>query len=124
MISVVIIDDDELYLKILSTSLDKNEFTVNTAQSGLRGFNVAKSVKPDIIFLDQIMPDMSGNEVLAMLKRDVKTKSIPVIIFSAYYNEQIKEEAVKIGAIDYLAKYNFDASNLSNIIRKYLKQDK
>ncbi|OGH11151.1 MAG: hypothetical protein A2857_04060 [Candidatus Levybacteria bacterium RIFCSPHIGHO2_01_FULL_36_15] len=123
MIHVLFVDDDAAITKIVSSVLSNKEFIVDTASSGIRGLDLAKKVKPDIILLDQILPDILGNDILARLKQDADTKLIPVVIFSAYFNIQAKEEALKRGALDYVAKYELEPTMLGEKIKKYLKID-
>lgn len=122
MIAVLVIDDDPSISQVLSSSLNKEEFKMDIVTSGLRGFHLAQKTKPDIVILDQILPDMMGNEILAMFKDDPLTKHIPIVIFSAYPNDAVRELAMKNGALNFVPKNDIDPATFGEKIKEYLKQ--
>lgn len=80
---VMIIDDDEIARYVFKGYLSDTRFTIIEAVDGFEGLQKAKMEKPDVIFLDLVMPQMSGFEVLEKLKADPQTANIPVIILSS-----------------------------------------
>lgn len=120
MIRVLMIDDDAALTQIVQASLDKTKFECITASTGKLGFEIALKDKPDFILLDEIMPDLSGNEVLALLKTDETTKHIPVAIFSGFTNEEMVKDAKMRGAVDYLLKGEVTPQMLSAKIESLL----
>jgi CheY-like chemotaxis protein len=121
-LKVLIIDDDQAIVSIWSLSLKAEGLEVITAGTGKLGIEQAKQQKPNIILLDQIIPNMIGNDVLTMLKADPETKAIPVILISNYNESQMMEDAIKKGAVDYLLKYQIDAPDLVNRIKSILAE--
>lgn len=103
---VLIIDDDVLITEVVTVALTDKEFTVLSALTGKTGFDKAKLEKPDIIILDQILPDISGIEVLTQLKEDLETKYIPVVMFTDYGDSQTEKQAYDLGAKDYILKFS------------------
>lgn len=101
--SVLIIDDDFLNITAL-TYLLSDEFNVFTERSSRKSIEVAKEVKPDIILLDVVMPDMNGFEVITTLKKDEATKDIPVIFVTGLNNTRDEEQGLTLGAVDYVTK--------------------
>ena len=101
--SVLIIDSDLLNITAL-TYLLSDEFNVFTERSGCKSIEVAKEVRPDIILLDVVMPDMNGFEVITALKKDEATKDIPVIFVTGLNNTRDEEQGLTLGAVDYVNK--------------------
>jgi signal transduction histidine kinase/DNA-binding response OmpR family regulator len=80
---VLVIDDDELSRYLVKTVLGHNNFRVAEASGGEEGIRKAQREKPDLVMLDLSMPDLSGYEVLNMLKQNPRTAGIPVIIHTS-----------------------------------------
>lgn len=120
---VLLVDDDEATATIFSTALKKNGFETEHALTGTDGLSKAKNDMPDLILLDQILPDAQGNDILKELKLDEKTKNIPVIILSNFNQEELVKEAINAGAVDYVAKYQVDTSDVVNKVKEVLKNN-
>jgi len=114
---VLIVDDDEMISDLWSIALKKEGYEVLTAMSGKDGLNQAKTKTPDLILIDQIMPDMKGNDLLRMLKDDQQTKVIPVAVVSNYNESQLMQDAIQAGAVDYILKYQIEPLDLVNKIK-------
>jgi CheY-like chemotaxis protein len=76
--TILIIDDDEVALKILEKVLTLTGYTVLQAQNGKAGISIARDRRPDLVLLDMKMPDLGGGEVRQILKDDPDTRCIPV----------------------------------------------
>ena len=83
MKKVLIVDDEEDYLKMLGERITFAGYSVITATNGYDAITLAKSQRPDIIILDIMMPGMDGGQVAAELKVDSSTRNIPVILLTA-----------------------------------------
>ncbi len=83
MHTVLIVDDEESFLHIVQVILRRAGYNTLIASSGQEGLELAYSLRPDIIILDDMMPGLSGGEVCMQLKRDPLMRSIPVIMHSA-----------------------------------------
>ncbi|MBU4098574.1 response regulator [Patescibacteria group bacterium] len=119
---ILIIDDDTNITEIWGIALKQNNFEVLTATSGRSGIDQAKTQKPDFILIDQIMPDMKGNDILKILKEDPVTNMIPVAIASNYSDTQLMQEAIQQGALDYILKYQIEPLDLINKIKNLLQK--
>jgi CheY-like chemotaxis protein len=98
---VLSIDDDPNALELLDLVLKKEGYRLTSARSGGAGLKLAKTLKPDIVTLDVMMPDMDGWDVLAALKANPETREIPVVMLT------IIDEATRgyaLGAAEYLMK--------------------
>lgn len=118
---VLLVDDNDLNLKVASVLLRKYHFNVETCASGIECLAKIKNKESyDIIFLDDMMPKMSGRETLEKLK-ELGNFNIPVIALTANAITGMKEEYLASGFDDYLAK-PIDKKELERIITKYLSR--
>ncbi|PJA13356.1 MAG: hypothetical protein COX65_07295 [Elusimicrobia bacterium CG_4_10_14_0_2_um_filter_56_8] len=88
MPSILMIDDDADFSGLASAYFAGQGYTVALAQNGKDGLAKAAALKPDIIFLDIMMPDMNGIEVLRELHAGDETSEIPVIVMSGKFFDQ------------------------------------
>ncbi len=123
MKKILIIDDEQQLLLMVSVRLKAKGYAVFTAFSGEQGLQKAKKEIPDIILLDHLMPDMDGDEVLERLKEDPVTKDIPVVMFTADI-KRVKVEEYKVrGAVDCLYK-PFMSEELFSKVQEVLERKK
>jgi CheY-like chemotaxis protein len=101
---ILVIDDEPQILLMASFRLKANGYAVVTAFSGEQGLRAAKAEAPGLIFLDYVMPEMDGAEVLERLKKDPATKHIPVIMFTADIKRVKVGDFQARGALDVLYK--------------------
>jgi DNA-binding response OmpR family regulator len=120
--SILIVDDDEIYLSITELSL-KNEFEVFTANSGEEAleFLNESQVIPDLIMLDILMPVMDGWVVFDKIHDIAALKFTPIMFFTSLDEESAKERAYELGAFDYITK-PCDKSVLLERIRETLQK--
>ncbi|MDH5704788.1 MAG: sigma-54 dependent transcriptional regulator [Candidatus Aminicenantes bacterium] len=102
MKSILIIDDDPLIRKTLSSHLSKADYEVSMAEDGEEGIQSYEESVPDLTILDIRLPDMSGIEVLSRIKE--KDKNASIIIMTAYDDMKTTVDAIKLGAFEYLVK--------------------
>ena len=98
---ILIIDDDPTVRELMRRQLERDGFEVHSASDGKDGINKARSLKPDLITLDILMPDLDGWSVLRSLKADPEVSSIPVVMASILDE---KNKGFSLGAADYLSK--------------------
>lgn len=101
---VLIVDDIEENLKVLTETLTQEGFHPLQAKSGERAIQIAKKAQPNLILLDIKMPGMNGYETIEKLKEDVTTRDIPVIFISALNQIEDKVKGFQSGAVDYVSK--------------------
>lgn len=101
---VLIVDDIEENLAVLTETLTAEGFSPLQAKSGERALEIARKANPDIILLDIKMPGMDGYETLQRLKADETTREIPVIFLSALNQIEDKVRGFECGAVDYVSK--------------------
>lgn len=118
---ILLVDDDDALMTVFSTSLRGHGYDVITAANGQTGLDKAKTEKPDLVFLDQVLPDIQGNEVLKTLKGDLETKDIPVAMLSNFGQNELIQEAINTGAVDYILKYQIEPDDLDTKIKELTK---
>ncbi|MDP3941542.1 MAG: response regulator [bacterium] len=118
---ILLVDDDDALMTVFSTALRKHGYDVITAANGQQGLDKAKTDKPDLIFLDQVLPDIQGNEVLKTLKEDLETKQIPVAMLSNFGQNELIQDAINSGAVDYILKYQIEPDDLDTKIKELTK---
>lgn len=117
---VLIVDDEPHIVKLIKLSLDPEKYEIHEAYSGLEALEKAKSIYPDLITLDIMMPNMSGYEVCKLLKKNPLTSYIPILMLSAKTELKDKMASIMTGADDYLSK-PFDPTELVNKIKVNLQ---
>lgn len=115
---VLVVDDSKLNLKVAENVLKNFKVSTETVTSGLECLSCVKSKKYDIIFMDIMMPNMSGVEVLKKLREE--KVNIPVIALTADAIEGQEEKYISEGFDGYLSK-PIDKTKLKVILNKYLK---
>lgn len=118
---VLIIDDDEDLVTVFSAALQNSGYEIASAFTAQDGLSKAKSDKPNVILLDQVLPDMAGNDVLKTLKQQDETKNIPVILLSNFSQEELVKGAIDSGAVDYLFKYQVEPVDVVSKVKEALK---
>lgn len=101
---VLIVDDSSTIVTVLKRMLQQSGYLTLEAGDAEKGVEIALAERPDIIFLDIVLPGMNGFAALRMLRREASTKDIPIIMMSG--NEQATEQfyAQRIGADDFMKK--------------------
>lgn len=117
---VLVVDDLEQNVDILTRFLEPMGFYTRSADSGLAALDLVEEDPPDVILLDLMMPGMNGFDVCRRLKRSQKTRHIPVIIITGMSDKQANVDAVEAGADDFLIK-PFDRVLLEARIRSSVK---
>jgi two-component system alkaline phosphatase synthesis response regulator PhoP len=98
---VLVIDDEESILNLVTSYLEKEGFEITTATDGPTGLKAARAFKPDIIVLDIMLPGMDGIELLSRLRRE---SDVYVIMLTAKTEETDKIVGLSVGADDYVTK--------------------
>ncbi|GLS27046.1 twitching motility response regulator PilH [Marinibactrum halimedae] len=104
MPTVLIVDDSPTETHKLTSVLEKNGFSVITAQTGESGVETAKKEKPDVVLMDIVMPGLNGFQATRQLSKGAETSSIPVIIVTTKDQETDRVWGLRQGAKAYLTK--------------------
>lgn len=116
---ILVVDDDEIILTSLQHSLSTQGYDVVTARNGYDALGIAKNQCLDLIISDIMLPDLSGLNLLSMLKRFYLFK-IPIIIISSLAQKDAAMPSIGLGADDFFSK-PIDYSRLSERVKSCLK---
>lgn len=118
MAEVLIVDDEKNILEALNYLL-KDKYILTLCSKGLEALKILRKKKFDIVLLDQLIGDMSGNEILRKIKeRDNNTS---VIMLSAHKTKELVFDAGRLGAEEYILK-PFDKNELLNLLESIMKR--
>jgi two-component system, response regulator RegA len=101
-INLLLVDDEQAYVNILSRRLERKGFQVKIANNGTQAIQLARIDDFDVAVLDLKMDDMDGVEVLKIFKKMVP--DMIVIMLTGHGSEQAARDGIKFGAFDYLTK--------------------
>lgn len=101
---ILVIDDEQDTLRIVSLILGNWGFEVLKASNGQEGLDILADHKPDLILLDASMPVMNGYEMLEHVKKKPKLNDIPIIMLTSYSDTKNINTAVSYGVHDYITK--------------------
>ncbi|MEJ6572926.1 MAG: response regulator, partial [Akkermansiaceae bacterium] len=121
MQTILVIEDEEDIADLVAFNLRRNDYQVELASDGLKGLAAAKSLLPDLIVLDLMMPGMDGITLFKELEKDAKTRSIPVIMLTARGQTEDRILGLEVGADDYMTK-PFSPKELMLRVKNLLKR--
>jgi CheY-like chemotaxis protein len=101
---VLVVDDDEFTCDAIRRLLDRMGYTAACANSGSDALELLETVRPDVIVLDWMMPQMDGLAVLRRLRSDPQTKDVPILVYSAADDAAMQKQAAKFGAQECVLK--------------------
>jgi len=102
--NIMIVDDVNENIKVAMNILRDRNYNFSFATNGLEALKIVKTISFDLILLDIRMPNLDGFNVIKTLKKDDKTKDIPIIFLSAKSDKDSLDNAFELGAADYITK--------------------
>jgi len=120
-IKVLLIEDNSVIVDMYAMRLKNEGATVTAANNGAWGLKLAAEQPFDIILLDMVMPALHGLDAIKTLKKNAKTATVPVLVFSNSAQDEDREAAVAAGAMDYLIKSNTTPAALVQRIKLCLQ---
>lgn len=111
---IMIVDDSPTEVHVMKTALEKHGFQTLSAADGTECLSLAREIRPDLIFMDVVMPGLNGFQATRTLSRDPKTRSIPVIMVTTKDQETDRIWGMRQGAVDYMVK----PVNASDLVAK------
>lgn len=112
MPKVLIVDDELAVVSVFETALKNAGFDVKIAGDGANGVSLAQTEPFDVILLDQMLPDQSGNEVLKTIRANGANTKTPISMLSNFSNDVTINEAKNLGAQDYILKFEISPDEL------------
>jgi len=114
---VLLVDDEEETRLVFETALKQAGYEVTIAGTGQEALAATQQQQFDLILLDQMMPDMSGNETLRSIKANQATAETPVAMLTNFGHDEMVKEALNSGANDYILKYKVSPDDLAVKVR-------
>jgi len=121
MSKILIVDDEQDIVELLSYNLLKEGFSIVKAYDGEAALGLVRSEKPDLMILDLMLPKMNGLDVCKTIRRNPETASLPIIMLTAKGEEIDKVIGLEIGADDYITK-PFSVKELIARVRTILRR--
>jgi len=101
---ILIVEDNAELLRLLGLNFRAAGFAVATAANGIDALKKARSVSPDCILLDLVLPELDGFAVCEILRQDTETASIPILMFTGLGGQFTRLAGLDAGANDYITK--------------------
>lgn len=120
MAKLLVVDDSVETARILSRLLTRLGHQVGVAHSGEAALSSLSNDQPDLIILDLMMPGIDGAEVLRRVREDPQTRAVPVTLFSAVSDPQVRDHLLAKGAQDFWLKGSFDFGQLRDRVNRLL----
>jgi DNA-binding response OmpR family regulator len=117
---ILICEDNQLAMRVLSFIVEKEGFKSDTAEDGNKALSLLQKTVYDLILMDIHLPFLSGLEVIKYLRTELKMET-PVLVLTAFRDLQIQRQAVELGISGYIIK-PFDPSDLIRQICLILKK--
>ena len=120
---ILLVDDNKDLLELLRLNFKDAGFSIITATDGIEALKKARSVLPDVILLDLMLPELDGFAVCEQLRRDPATASVPILMLSGMSGQIPKYAGLESGGTDFISKPASPAALLARI-REVLGNDK
>lgn len=117
---IAIVEDDQAISQMYRIKFEAEGYVVDTAENGKLGLKLAENMKPDVILLDLMMPEMNGDEMLAALRKTTWGKSIKVVILTNMGEQEIPEEVKKLGVSAVILKADMTPRQVADLVKKEL----
>jgi CheY-like chemotaxis protein len=117
---ILIIEDQQVFIDMFGGKLMQEGFQVASARNGAWGLKEALTKEFDLLVIDMVMPAMNGEEIVAKLKMEEKTKNIPIIVLSASVDVETQKRVEQMGIDAFFVKTHITPSDLSREVREIL----
>ncbi len=118
---IAIVEDDLAIAQMYRMKFEVEGFEVQTAENGLLGLKLIEEMKPDIVLLDLMMPEMNGDEVLDKVRSNDWGKDIPVIILTNLSEQEAPAKLKTLGVKRYIVKAEMTPKQVAELVKTELK---
>ena len=123
-LKVAIIEDDQAISQMYRFKFEAENYLVNTAENGRLGLELIEQMRPDIILLDIMMPEMTGDEMLERLRQQPWGKDIRVIILTNKGEQEIPESIKALNVSAVVLKSDMTPRQVAELVKKQLETPK
>jgi len=120
MPKIAIVEDDQAICQMYRFKFEAEGYTVEVADNGKLGLELAEKMRPDIILLDLMMPEMNGDEMLGLLRKTAWGKDVKVIILTNVGEQEIPESVKELGVRGVILKADMTPRQVANIVKQQL----
>lgn len=120
---ILIVEDDKILLEMYLDRFKKERFDVFYAENGEEALKIITTNKVDLILLDLLMPKKGGLGVIQVLKSNPEHKNIPIIVMTAYPQENYKKMALENGVVDFISKSEVMPAEIVEKVKKIINND-
>jgi DNA-binding response OmpR family regulator len=117
---IAIIEDDQAISQMYRFKFEAEGYEVETAENGKLGLELAEKMKPDIILLDLMMPEMNGDEVLAKIRATAWGKDIKVVILTNMGEQELPDGIKELGVSHVILKADMTPRQVAEVVKKEL----
>jgi CheY-like chemotaxis protein len=117
---VLIIEDEDVCAQLVDLVINKRQVDVIVAPDGEQGVQKASAERPDLIFLDIMLPKMNGYDVIRALKRDPALAAIPIVVLSARAGDEGRQLVRETGCQEFIPK-PFKVAQIRGAIQRFLE---
>ena len=119
---IAIVEDDQAISQMYRMKFEAEGFEVETAENGKLGYELAKAMRPDLILLDLIMPEMNGDECLEKIRADEWGKNIKVIILTNMGEQEAPAKLKDFGVESFIVKASMTPRQVAELAKKTLEK--
>lgn len=120
---LLVVDDEMAITNVIRLGMEHAGFTVSCAAEGYHALDMAQRLKPDLVILDVMLPDLDGFEICRRLRENQATSNIPILMLTAKDDVKDRVQGLDIGADDYVTK-PFDLAELVARVRALLRRQR
>lgn len=117
---IAIVEDDQAISQMYRIKFEAEGYIVETADNGKLGLELAEKLKPDIILLDLMMPEMNGDEMLAKLRKTDWGKDIKVVILTNVGEQEIPQDVKRLGVSAVILKADMTPRQVAELVKAQL----
>jgi DNA-binding response OmpR family regulator len=123
MTKIAIIEDDQAISQMYRFKFEAEGYKVETAENGKLGLELAENMKPDIILLDLMMPEMTGDEALEKMRATDWGKKIKVIILTNVGEQELPAKIKELGVSGVILKADMTPRQVADVVKKHLASE-
>jgi len=119
---LAIIEDDPAISQMYRMKFESEGYKVETAENGKIGLDMIEKMKPDMVLLDLMMPEMNGDEMLEIMRATEWGKDIPVIVLTNMGEQEIPEKIEKLGINAFILKAEMTPKQVEELVKKEISK--
>ena len=120
MKKILLVDDEQQAIDVFHAALTAAGYEIVVAQNSKTALSLCGEQTFDLVMVDEMMPDMSGNDLIKALRGNATTVKVPVVVLTNYSDDNLVKEAMAAGANDYILKYQMVPDDLAEKVRRLI----